>query len=237
MKGFLILLTTICLAYACEKATTKDQTADQKALQEMRQEIEDMIKDVHCEDADEWSFAPLGSKACGGPQQYIAYPLSIDTEALLALMAKYTKAEDTYNKKYGISSDCMMVTEPSDVICQEGKPVLIYYNQDNPYAGRSESELEALATEKHIEILKIAQPENCTNASDWKMMDISNICYGKYYLIYHKGTDFAKLTAMVTDYNQIIDVLGPMMRPGISCMLYQKPKGIECKQGKPSFTY
>lgn len=129
MKRLLpILLMAIPFLFACERSESKLKAVD-------RQELEDLMKEIHalansetCTNPEEWSFTAVGSKACGGPQTYIAYPNSIDTVKFLALVKEYTAAEDRYNKKHEITSDCMFVMPPDGVQCQDGKAVLIYNN-------------------------------------------------------------------------------------------------------------
>lgn len=121
-----LLFIAISIALSCEKSESKLQAVDKTTLEEMLKEIKGQVDTAICTDAKEWSFTALGSKACGGPQMYIAYPHSIDTTAFLDLVKQYTEAEDAYNKKHNIASDCMMVMPPSEVICKDGKPVLIY---------------------------------------------------------------------------------------------------------------
>lgn len=123
-----LLFCAMFIALSCERSETQLQAADKADLAEMLKEIQAQVDAVTCEDSEGWSFTALGSKACGGPQMYIAYPNSIDTEAFLELVKRYTDAERAYNEKHGIISDCMMVMPPSDVVCEEGKPVLVYDN-------------------------------------------------------------------------------------------------------------
>lgn len=126
MKRFLILLMTLGIVLACEKSETGNgQEADREKLAEMRQEILDRIDAIPCENDEDWRPQALGSKACGGPQEYIPYPEAADESGeLLDLIEKYTQLEAEYNKKYGVASDCMHVTSPTGVRCVDGKAEL-----------------------------------------------------------------------------------------------------------------
>jgi hypothetical protein len=41
------------------------------------------------------------------------------------MVENYTKAEDAYNRKFGIISDCMVVTPPTQLACENGKCVQV----------------------------------------------------------------------------------------------------------------
>jgi len=130
MKRFLMLLMTLGIVVACEKSeTSNDQESDRERLIEMRQEILDQINAIPCENEEDWRPQALGSKACGGPQEYIPYPETVDESGeLLDLIEKHTRLEEEYNKKYNIISDCRAITSPKGVRCEDGKPVL--YNDE-----------------------------------------------------------------------------------------------------------
>lgn len=103
-----------------------EQTTEYDKLTTLYKEIEKLATNVSCTDATAWSFTPIGSKACGGPQSFIAYPNSIDTVAFLKKVDAYTKAEDQYNIKWNIISTCEAVATPKKVICVDGKATLVY---------------------------------------------------------------------------------------------------------------
>ncbi len=95
-------------------------------LNETLENLVDISESVSCEDSDDWRFAPIGSKACGGPKGYIAYAVSIDTVQFFAKLEQYRNDENQFNAKWGIFSDCALVQSPSDVACENGKAVLVY---------------------------------------------------------------------------------------------------------------
>lgn len=101
-----------------------EQEKDYRALMDLFDDALDLIKDIPCENAEDWSFTPYGSKACGGPQWFIAYPNSIDTEAFLEKIEVYTKAEQDYNIKWSIFSTCDVINPPIGVACENGFPIL-----------------------------------------------------------------------------------------------------------------
>ena len=79
-----------------------------------------------CTDANQWDFTAIGTKACGGPEGYIAYSKKTDKETFLAKVKTYTDAQAAFNVKWNVSSTCDVVIPPARVECVEGKPKLLY---------------------------------------------------------------------------------------------------------------
>lgn len=98
---------------------------DEANLDKLKSIIESEIAKEKCTAASEWTFAPMGAKACGGPVSYIAYPKKLET-SILRKIENYTQTMSDFNKKYGITSDCMMIAEPTGLRCQGEKAVLVY---------------------------------------------------------------------------------------------------------------
>lgn len=105
-------------------ADENSQKYDQAQLDKMRASIESEILKEKCTDVANWTFSPIGAKACGGPQSYIAYPKDRESD-MLPKINEYTEKVKAFNQKYGITSDCMMVNEPSGIKCNNGKAELI----------------------------------------------------------------------------------------------------------------
>ncbi|REC48085.1 hypothetical protein DRF67_08685 [Chryseobacterium pennipullorum] len=105
-------------------ADEDSQKYDQAQLDKLKASIESEVSGEKCTDASEWKFAPMGVKACGGPQQYIAYPKKIET-AFLQRITDYNDKVRVFNEKYNIVSDCMMVMPPVALKCIKGKIRLI----------------------------------------------------------------------------------------------------------------
>lgn len=106
----------------------QERERDQKALGIAREEIEALISSTSCSDAAGWRTAALGSKPCGGPATFIAYPISLEEE-LLEKITRYNKQSSEFNLKYGLISDCAVVAPPAGVRCENGKPVLFYQSE------------------------------------------------------------------------------------------------------------
>lgn len=134
MKRMIFILAAAILLSACssKKAAAnlpKDaslkpvQDTEKLYLQNLWKEIQAEISKVPCTDAAGWRIAPIGSKPCGGPAAYIAYPKK-DEEKFSSMIARYTELSTAYNKKHELISDCAMVEPPSGVRCENGKAVL-----------------------------------------------------------------------------------------------------------------
>lgn len=104
-----------------------DIERDRGFLRGLKASIAEQIASVKCSDPLEWRVSPLGSKACGGPASFIAYPIELEEE-LLPQISKYNQASSSFNLKYGIISDCSVTQPPAGIRCEEGVATL-YYGQ------------------------------------------------------------------------------------------------------------
>ena len=118
---FLVAFFLIC---SCEISEDSSKSYQVEEIEDLYDEIIKLSESVPCTNSAEWKFTPMGSKACGGPMQYIAYHQRIETN-FLGLVSQYTKLQAEYNEKYNIVSDCSLMVAPRSVICEGGKPVLI----------------------------------------------------------------------------------------------------------------
>lgn len=101
---------------------------DEVQLEKAKAVIESEIAKEKCTNPDDWKAAPMGSKACGGPKFYIAYPKTMETD-ILSKIENYNKKETEFNTKYGITSDCSVIEEPQAIKCKNGKAELIFAGQ------------------------------------------------------------------------------------------------------------
>ena len=102
------------------------QKTDHQHLMKLFEEITNMANSKPCNNSNNWTFSAYGSKACGGPQGYIAYSTEIDVTSFLEKITQYTKAEAAYNNKWGVISTCDLPLEPSAVFCKNNTAVLKY---------------------------------------------------------------------------------------------------------------
>lgn len=94
-------------------------------LEQLETDIEKEISKEICKSSADWAISPLGSKPCGGPEKYIAYPKN-KAVLLLPKIEAYTHKMQEYNTKFQISSDCVMPEEPKAIVCKEGVAEFIY---------------------------------------------------------------------------------------------------------------
>jgi len=122
----IFLLTTLAFRSCSNDDKNSSQEQEAQQLSEMFAEIEALASSESCDDASEWTFTSYGSKACGGPIGYIAYSQNIDTELFLQKVEEHRTAQQAFNEKWGIISDCSVPQEPDTVVCENGEPVFEY---------------------------------------------------------------------------------------------------------------
>lgn len=108
------------------KRELSEQEIEHRALMDLFDEIYSLSISISCNNSSDWSFTAYGTKACGGPQGYIAYSNQLNTVEFLQKVTEYTEAENQYNIKWGIVSTCDAIPVPVDVECVNGYPVLKY---------------------------------------------------------------------------------------------------------------
>ena len=151
MKHFLISAILIIILSACSskkaamdlETLPKDialkphnhssQEDDQQQMKSLIKEIDALISTETCSNPAEWKFVAIGSKACGGPSSYIAYPLKLEAE-ICPKVPQFTSMQSAFNTKYKLMSDCAMVMPPVEIRCENGKAVLIGDHQEKETA-------------------------------------------------------------------------------------------------------
>ena len=130
MKRTLLILTSIVLIislmWACKDREDPMQNVDSSELDRLYKDIEKSAQQFTCENAGEWKFTAIGSKACGGASGYIAYSVKIDESTFLKKVEQFTKLQADYNQKWGGYSDCALIIQPKGVTCDNGKPKFTY---------------------------------------------------------------------------------------------------------------
>ncbi len=117
----LTLLVGLCFSCKDEELT---QVQEAQNLDQMFSEITILAASVACDDSSEWKTTSYGSKACGGPIGYIAYSQAIDTALFLEKVEAHRTAQEEFNRRWEIISDCALAAPPNGVVCEDGKPVL-----------------------------------------------------------------------------------------------------------------
>lgn len=105
-------------------ADEDSQKYEQAQIDKIKASIESEASKEKCTDASDWTFAPMGAKACGGPQLYIAYPKKIEA-TILTKINDYTEKVKAFNQRYQVVSDCMMIMPPTSIKCVNGKAELV----------------------------------------------------------------------------------------------------------------
>ncbi len=127
-KRVFILISLFCtIIVGCgNDDDSSSQEQENANLNAMLAEITKIVESIDCTNPDDWSFISIGTKACGGPSGFIAYPLTIDTDNFLNKIEAYKMAMGEFNKKWEIVSDCSVLATPVDVKCVEMKAVLVF---------------------------------------------------------------------------------------------------------------
>lgn len=150
MKNLLFLAAIATISFSCKSTINPDnlpkplperpkENSDngnltQQEAQEMenlKSEILTLANSVECNNATDWKSVGLGAKACGGPVEYIAYSNKIDEKTFLGKVEIYNQKSTEYNKKYNLMSDCMLVMQPENIVCENGKLVFKYSTSDS----------------------------------------------------------------------------------------------------------
>jgi len=119
----LLLGPLLVVAFACSSPpATEQQPTDppptssvinQATVAKLEAEARALAKTEGCTSSGQCKAAPMGSKPCGGPREYIVFcPLTTNELALTRKLDELRVAEERYNRENGLMSDCAMVTEP-----------------------------------------------------------------------------------------------------------------------------
>jgi len=123
---FIGVFFLIGLCFSCNDDDELNQEQEAQNLNQIFSEIESLSTNENCNDSAEWTFTSYGSKACGGPVGFIAYSTNIDTVLFLKKIDEHRIAQQEFNQKWGIVSNCSVPSQPSGVICENGNPVFEY---------------------------------------------------------------------------------------------------------------
>lgn len=124
------LLLSIILVFSLAGCEQKDfsssKESDEQEMSSLRREIDKMSEQVSCNDAADWKFTAIGSKACGGTAGYVAYSTKIDETLFLKKVAMFNQKQKAFNVKWNLMSDCLAPNPPKSIECINGKPKLVY---------------------------------------------------------------------------------------------------------------
>lgn len=117
---FFILFSFLLQSWQCSRDSISSQTKiiTSNELKIKKQDIINYISSFNCTIG--CNYIALGSKPCGGPREYIAYPGNINETILTEMVEEYNQMEYNYNIQNEIISDCAMVMPPNEVNCVDG---------------------------------------------------------------------------------------------------------------------
>lgn len=142
MKNLILLSLFSIFAFSCKPVNTLENlpkplperpkensesgnltSEESKEMEILKAKITTLAKSEKCTNPADWKTVGLGVKACGGPVSYIAYSNKIDVKTLLEKVDLYNQKSIEYNKKYNLVSDCMLVMQPENIVCENEKTV------------------------------------------------------------------------------------------------------------------
>lgn len=118
-------IALLAIVFGCTNNTESSQEEDLAELAALQGEIELLIDSGVCSENSDCKYIAFGSKACGGPKTFLVYSTSIDVDLLQQKVETYNALENSFNQKWGITSDCSVVSPPTSVGCVNGKCVAV----------------------------------------------------------------------------------------------------------------
>ncbi|PWS28504.1 hypothetical protein DHW03_01200 [Pedobacter yonginense] len=122
---FLIALLSVVI-FGCKESVLSTKEGDEQSLKALFADVEKIAYQYPCENAGEWKFIAVGSRPCGGASGFIAYSSKVNEQMLFEKIKLFTEKEASYNAKYNPTSPCALIVAPKSVICENGKPKLVY---------------------------------------------------------------------------------------------------------------
>lgn len=91
---------------------------------ELWQKIQSANHDLSCDNSSQCHSIGIGSKACGGPENFMAWSSkNSDGAQLKALVEQHSAARRADDKRQGMMSTCSVVSDPG-ATCRAGTCVL-----------------------------------------------------------------------------------------------------------------
>lgn len=126
IKNISKTIALLAIVFGCTNNTEFTKEEDLAELAALQEEIELLVDSGICSENSDCDSIAFGSKACGGPKTYLAFSTSINVELLQQKVATYNALENSFNKKWGIISDCAYLLPPKSVECINGKCTAVY---------------------------------------------------------------------------------------------------------------
>ena len=91
--------------------------ATQADVERLEREARALAKAEGCAEAAQCRTAPVGSRPCGGPREYLVYcPLTTDSAALFRKLGELEAAEKAFNEQSGLMSTCEFRMPPATAL-------------------------------------------------------------------------------------------------------------------------
>lgn len=118
-----VAVVAIALVAACatpaqrgrdSASSEKPAGDDTSRITRLEREARALASASGCGTASACRTAPVGSRGCGGPRDYLVYcPATTDTAALLRKLEELARVESAYNEREGVVSTCQMRLPPA----------------------------------------------------------------------------------------------------------------------------
>lgn len=113
-----VISMSLLLLVGCASASARTDAPGDPAT--TLEKIHALVGNASCTDSSQCRSLPLGARACGGPQSYLAWSIrQTDGNALRALAERYKAERQAQIKQKGEMSDCRFLTDPG-AVCQQG---------------------------------------------------------------------------------------------------------------------
>jgi hypothetical protein len=113
LRGALTRSAAALLALGCGVARAQQVSADEAQLEALHAEILAMIGDAPCVNVVHCRLLALGTRPCGGPDEYLAYSSHIANRAVLENKAlEYTLIQEDVQRAKSIAGVCVVLPEP-----------------------------------------------------------------------------------------------------------------------------
>ncbi|MES2757496.1 MAG: hypothetical protein V4693_08995 [Pseudomonadota bacterium] len=122
MRQLSLILLLACAA--CTSSGTTGISATAPANDDLPAQMRALIGSAACTDSSQCKTVPLGARACGGPEGYLAYSATATPSApLQALAERHAQQQRTAQAKSGMASTCQFIPDPG-AQCRAGACVV-----------------------------------------------------------------------------------------------------------------
>jgi hypothetical protein len=107
------LAAGVALLLVCALAGAQQPSSDEAQLEALRSEIIQMIADAPCVNVVHCRVLALGSRPCGGPDEYLAYSSHTPNKTVLENKAlEYTLIQEDVQRARSVAGVCTVLPKP-----------------------------------------------------------------------------------------------------------------------------